>query len=365
MVVGVRLRQYKGKAHRSGHRTGYSGNVLACPRSEEELEELLSRPFAADRAAALEWQGPLVLLGAGGKMGATLAMRARRAAPPGLRVVAVSRFTDARARDVLDAAGVETIAADLLAPGALEALPAAAEVVYLAARKFGTGADAASTWVTNAFLPGLVARRYADARIASFSTGNVYPLTAAPGPGPSEGVPPNPVGEYGQSALGRERIFEYFALTQGTPVALLRLNYAVELRYGVLADIVRRVAAGEPVDLRMGYVNVIWEGDAHSVCLRSLAHAAAPPFVLNLTGSECLSTRELAAAAGRLLGREPVFSGAEAPTALLSNAARCRVLFGEESIGVETLLAWTVEWQQAGRTTWGKPTHFQARDGRF
>jgi nucleoside-diphosphate-sugar epimerase len=334
---------------------------------EQELERLLATPYPEEVEAARTWDGDLLFLGAGGKMGPTMAMRARAALDAaGARhaVIAVSRFSDPAARGRLEGAGVRTIACDLLEPGAIEGLPDAPNVFYLAARKFGAGAETALTWVTNSFLPGLVARRYARSRIVAFSTGNVYPFTA-PGAAPDESVAPCPVGEYGMSALGRERVFEHFSLAHGTRVTLLRLNYAVEMRYGVLVDLARKIAGGAPIDLSMGHVNVIWEGDAHAVTLRSLIHAASPPFVLNLTGPETFAVRELALELGRRIGREPLFSGVEAPAALLSDARRCAALFGPPQVPIARVLDWIAAWMQAGGPLWSKPTHFQVRDGKF
>ncbi|HBY62357.1 MAG TPA: epimerase [Solibacterales bacterium] len=326
---------------------------------------MLSRPSAADCAAARSWRGGLLILGAGGKMGPTLALRARHAAEPLTPVTAVSRFTDRAARARLEAAGVACLDADLLAPGALEALPDAPNVVYMAARKFGTGEDAGATWAANALLPGLVARRFAASRIVAFSTGNVYPLTPVDSGGPDETVAPDPVGEYGWSALARERLFEYASRHYGTRVALLRLNYAVETRYGVLADIAWKVWRGEPVSLTMGFVNVIWQGDANSVALRCFEHCASPPFVLNLTGDETLSVRQLAERFGQRFGRVPVFDGTEASTALLSNARRRRELFGPPEVPVAEAIEHVAAWVASGGERWDKPTHFEARDGRF
>jgi nucleoside-diphosphate-sugar epimerase len=334
-------------------------------QTESQLEEALSVPYPEDIEAARGWGGDLLIIGAGGKMGPSLARRARRSSEGRGRVIAVSRYSDKAARAQLEDSGVATISADLLAPGAIDALPDAPNIIYMAARKFGTGQDAASTWTTNSFLPGLVARRYPKSRIVAFSTGNVYPLTPVSSGGPDESSGTGPVGEYAQSALARERVFEFFSASQGTPLALLRLNYAVELRYGVLADLAAKVAAGEPVDLSMGYVNVIWQGDANSVCLRCFSHCASPPFVLNLTGAEVLRVRDLAEGLGHRLGVRPRFTGVEAETALLSNPARCTALFGAPRIAVDQVMDWIAHWVQTGGRQLGKPTHFEVRDGRF
>ncbi len=337
-------------------------------QNEFELDELLSAPSDADVEAAREWQGDLLVLGAGGKMGPSLVERAARAvhrAGQQSRVVAVSRFSDPNVRTRLESVGALCIASDLLEPGSLEALPEASNIIHMAARKFGTSGDASLTWATNVLLPGLVARRYRQSRIVTFSTGNVYPLFPAGSDGPDETVEPAPVGEYGQSALGRERLFEYASRYLGTPVSILRLNYAIEMRYGVLADIAWKVQTGAAVDLSMGYVNVIWQGDANSVALRSVAHCQSPPFVLNLTGREKLSVREIAERFGDRFGRRPDFRGVEAPTALLSRAARCRELFGPPSVPIDQMVDWVAEWVKTGGCRWEKPTHFEVRNGAF
>ncbi len=265
----------------------------------------------------------------------------------------------------MQAEGIETIACDLLAPGALHQLPEAPNVVFMAARKFGTAGGEHLTWAMNAYLPGLVAERFRHSRIVSFSTGNVYPLRPAVLGGAVEETPAAPVGEYGQSALGRERLFEYGSRTWGTPVAILRLNYACELRYGVLVDIARAVREGRPVALGMGLVNVIWQGDANSVCLRSFEHAASPPRVWNLTGPETLPVRYLAEEFGRRFGVAPVFQDEETGTALLSNAAAAHSAFGYPNVPVGWMIDWVAAWIADGHALHGKPTHFQVRDGKF
>ncbi len=337
-------------------------------RTEEELEEVLSRPVEADRAAVQALGGELLVLGAGGKMGPSLAVRAVRAARDAgcrLRVTAVSRFSDEAVRKRLEAAGVETIRADLLDRVQLGGLPYAKNVIFMAGRKFGSAGKEPLTWAMNALMPARVAERYRNSRIVAFSSGNVYPLVPVTSGGATEDTPPGPVGEYAQSVLARERMFQYFSERYGTPVTLLRLNYAVELRYGVPADIGRRVYEGRPVDVTMGYVNLIWQGEANSVCLRSFSLCQSPPAVLNVTGAETLAVRDMAAEFGKRLGVEPRFDGREADTALLSNAARCHARFGRPAVGVDQMIDWTAEWIRAGGTWWGKPTHFETRDGRF
>lgn len=336
--------------------------------SEEQLEDRLSTPTDADCAAIGTLASPLVLLGAGGKMGPSLALRARRAAQQAgvdLQIIAVSRFSDEAAQERLEAAGIDTIPADLLEAGALESLPDSPNVLYLAAKKFGSTGNESHTWAMNAYLPGRVAERYRNARIVAFSSGNIYPLVPITSGGANEQTPPGPVGEYAQSVLARERLFEHFSRTYGTPVTLLRLNYAVELRYGVLLDLGTKVFERRPIDVSMGCVNVMWQGDANSIALRSFGICNVPPTILNLTGPETLSVRYIAESFGRWFGVEPQFIGEESPTALLNNASRCHQRFGYPSVTPSELIEWTAFWIGRGGTTHQKPTHFEARDGRF
>jgi nucleoside-diphosphate-sugar epimerase len=337
-------------------------------RTEAELDDLLSRPSQADIEAVSKLQGTLLLLGVAGKMGPTLAMRARRAAMTAgadLRVIGASRFSSAGSREMLEAAGVGTAAADLLHWPDVERLPDAENVVFLAGRKFGSSVDAAQTWAMNIQVPAMVCERFKHSRIVAFSSGNVYPIVPVVSGGATESTPVNPVGEYAQSVLGRERTFEFASAKNGTPVALLRLNYAVELRYGVLLDVAMAVFERRAIDLRMGAANVIWQGDANSVCLRSFDLCSSPPAVLNLTGPETLSVRAVAEKFGKHFGIEPVFEMEETSTALLNNAGRCHRLFGYPSVTPDELIEMTAEWIGMGGGTLGKPTHFETRDGKF
>ncbi len=336
--------------------------------SEAQLEDVLSRPSAADIEFLGGLEGDLLILGVGGKMGPSLARRAQRAiseAGVRKRVIGVARFSNPAVREELDCAGVETIAADLLDSEALAALPDCPNVIFMAARKFGTTGNEYLTWALNTYLPARVAERFRNSRIVAFSTGNVYPLVPLAHGGASESTTTAPVGEYAQSALARERMFEYFSARNGTPVTLLRLNYAVDLRYGVLADIGRRVFERRPVDVSMGAVNVIWQGDANSVCLRAFSLCASPPAVLNVTGPETLSVRAVARRFGERFGIEPVFEGVEAPNALLNDASRCHSIFGYPEIAVGRMIEWVAAWIAAGGESWNKPTHFEVRDGIF
>lgn len=336
--------------------------------TEEQLEDALSTPSPEDIEAARALSGPILILGAAGKMGPSLARRLKRAMEaagnPG-EVIAVSRFSSPESRAQFESWGIATIPCDMLQPGALETLPDAENVVYMAARKFGSTGNPSLTWAINAFLPGLVARRYQSSRIAAFSSGNVYPLVPVESGGATEQTPPQPIGEYAQSVLARERLFEHAALEWGTRVTLIRLNYAVELRYGVLVDIGRKVLNGTPVDVTMGHVNVMWQGDANSVAIRSLAHCASPAFVLNLTGPGTLRVRDIAQEFAVRLGRSVEIQGTEAPTALLNNASLCHSIFGPPQVGVAQLIDWIAEWIQHDGKLLNKPTHFENREGRF
>jgi nucleoside-diphosphate-sugar epimerase len=334
-----------------------------------ELEERLSRPSDAMVLAMKAIDGDILILGAGGKMGPSLAKLARRAADlAGIprRIVAVSRFSNGHLPAELSAQGVETMTCDLLEPGSLSRLPEIPNVILMAARKFGTSGDEHLTWAMNTYLPGLVAERFRACRIVAFSTGNVYPLRSMPQGGALETTPVDPIGEYAQSALGRERMLEYASARWGTRIAILRLNYAVELRYGVLVDIGRAVFERRPISLSMPYVNVIWQGDANSWCLCSFAHCQSPPFILNLTGQETLCVREVAAEFGRHFGVAPLLMpDANTSTALLSDATKANAIFGNPSVTPTEMIEWIADWIQRGGVTLNKPTHFQTRDGRF
>lgn len=310
----------------------------------------------------------IVVLGVSGKMGPTLARMAQRAITElGLpyKVYGVARFSQPEARTALEAAGVHTITCDLLDRASLAKLPDSRNVIFMAGQKFGTTGAQHMTWAINSYLPALAAERYAGARTVVFSTGNVYPLTPVVSGGALEGDEPNPVGEYASSCLGRERIFEYFSRIHGLPCAIMRLNYAVEMRYGVLVDVARKVYNGEPVDVSMGAANVIWQGDANAQALGLLAHCATPPFICNITGPETVSIRRVAEQFGEIFGVEAQITGSEAPTALLSNAAQAQKLFGYPTVSLQQMIVWIADWIQRGGEALNKPTHFETRDGRF
>lgn len=334
----------------------------------EELEDRLSEPSPSAIGAMGRLDGDLILLGAGGKMGPSLARMARRAADAAgvrRRILAVSRFSDGTAEANLRAHGVETLRADLLDADQLKQLPDAANVVFMTGMKFGATGQEALTWAMNAYLPGMVCQKYSRSRIVAFSTGNVYGLTPLANGGSLESDVLRPLGDYAMSCVGRERIFEHFSRRLVIPLVLLRLNYAVELRYGVLVDVARRVWAGEPVDLMMGNVNAIWQGDANAVALQAFALATSPPRVLNIAGPELLSVRRIAEQFGRLFEKPVVFTGTEAAEALLSNAQEAHRLFGYPRVSVGQLVQWIAAWVKAGGAHLGKPTHFEVRDGAF
>ncbi len=336
--------------------------------TEDQLEDRLALPGAADIEAMRVLDGDIIVLGVGGKMGPSLVRLMQRAiVKSGVKrkVIAVARFSDKALPALLQAEGIETIASDLLEDGSLRALPDAPNVIFMAARKFGTTGSEYLSWAINTQLPALVADRYRHSRIVCFSSGNVYPLRPVTQGGATEDTPVAPQGEYAQSVLGRERIFEHASHRWGTPVALLRLNYAIDLRYGVLADIGQMVYNKQPIDLRMPVMNMIWQGDANSVCIRSFPFCQSPAFVLNLTGPETLSTRWIAEKFARHFGYEPVFTGEETSSALFSNAAKQHRLFGYPTVTPDEMIEWVAHWITRGGPMLGKPTHFQTRDGKF
>ncbi len=328
----------------------------------------MSRPTPEVVEAIGRIAGDLLILGVGGKMGPTLAKLAKRAideSGSSKRVIGVSRFSSPGLQADLNRAGIETISCDLLNEAELQALPEFPNVIFMAGRKFGATGNESLTWAMNTYLPGRVAEKYRNSRIVVFSTGNVYPLTSISHGGATETHPVDPIGEYAQSCLGRERVFEHASNQFHTPVAILRLNYAIDLRYGILLDTAEKVYGEQPVDLTMGAANVIWQGDANAVVLRSLRHCQSPPMLLNLTGPETVSVRWLATRFGEIFGRTPVFTGVEAETALLNNAARCHQLFGYPRISLEQMVQWVAHWVEIGEATLGKPTKFEVRDGKF
>jgi nucleoside-diphosphate-sugar epimerase len=334
----------------------------------DELEDRLSEPTPGAIEVLSRLDGDLMLLGAGGKMGPSLACMARRAyAASGVRrrVLAVSRFGGGQVEALLNGHGVETIRCDLLDPGQLQRLPDVPNVIFMTGMKFGSTGQEALTWAMNAYLPGIVCQKFRQSRIVAFSTGNVYGLTPVALGGSLEADVPRPVGEYAMSALGRERIFEHFSRRLGIPLVLLRLNYATELRYGVLVDVARRVFAEEPIDLAMGHLNAIWQGDANAMALQAFTLTTSPPRVLNLAGPELLSVRCLAEQFGRLLGKNVDFRGSESAEAFLNNAQQAHRLFGYPRVSAAQMIEWIAAWVQSGGENLGKPTHFEVRDGGY
>ncbi|HEV7330914.1 MAG TPA: NAD(P)-dependent oxidoreductase [Flavisolibacter sp.] len=334
----------------------------------QELYQQLLEPSEALISDMAQLQGDIIILGVGGKMGPALARLARQAvdrAGVDKRIIGVSRFSEEGLQEELNALGIETIAADLLQDEQLEALPDAENVLYLAGTKFGTTGKESFTWAMNAYLPGRVAQRYKNSRIVVFSTGNVYPLTPVLMGGADEQVTPNPVGEYAQSCLGRERLFQYYSSRYNTPTLIYRLNYANDVTYGVLLEIAKSVKEGRPIDISMGHVNVIWQGDANEIALRALHHCSVPSKILNVTGPEIVSVRWLAKEFGKHFGQTLEFINAEQDTALLSNAAECSRLFGYPGVSLKQMIEVTAAWLKEGGKTINKPTHFQERTGQF
>ena len=336
--------------------------------SIEQLEEMISEPSGGVVEALGRLQGDVIVLGSGGKMGPSLARMAKRAsdeAGVSRRVIGVDVFPSGEQEMKLRAAGVETIKCDLMDQGQLDSLPDAPNVVYMVGMKFGATGQEALTWALNAFLPGLVCRKYRDSRIAAFSTGNIYGMVPLHSGGSVESDAPNPTGEYATSALGRERIFEHFSRTLGIPTSIIRLNYSHEMRYGVLVDIAQKVWAGQPVDVTMGNANVIWQADANAMALQSLEYAASPPFAVNVAGPEVVSVGRAARQFGELMGREVTITGSESPDSFISNGQLGHRLFGYPGVSAGQMIQWIAKWVMRGGESLGKPTHFETRDGRF
>ena len=328
------------------------------------LEEAMSRPSSALVDALAGVAGDIMVLGVGGKMGPTLARMAKRAAP-GKKVIGVARFSEPGLRERLQSQGIECIEADLLSREAVAALPDAANIVFMAGRKFGSTGSEWLTWAMNAYVPALVAERFRRSRIVAFSTACVYPFVGTGSDGATEDVPPTaPSGEYANSCVARERMFEHFSHQHQTAGRLIRLSYAIDMRYGVLHDVAQKVLRGETIDLAMGFANVIWQGEANDWTLRSLAHCDTPTTPLNLSGPK-ISIRAVARSLGQRLGIAPVLAGQEAPTAWLIDSSLAYGLFGPPQVGLDTMLDWTADWVRRGGASLGKPTHYEARDGKY
>lgn len=336
--------------------------------SEQQLNRLLVQPSEADIAFARRLQGDTVILGAGGKLGPTLAQRLRLAllgADRKSRVIAASRFSSAQARRELEESGVETVVCDLLEPEALDVLPKAENVLFLVGRKFGSAGDPDLTWAMNTVVPAHVARYFRESRIVVFSTGNVYPFVSPEQGGCVESDTPGPIGEYAQSCLGRERVFEYYSKKFNTPCLLFRLNYAIDLRYGVLVDIARQVHEGKPVDISVASVNVLWQGDANSYALRALELCASPARILNVTGPETIQVLRAAQFFATRFKRELLIKGESKGVALLNDAGACHAELGYPAVTATELMEMVAHWIEAGGTSLGKATKFQITDGRF
>lgn len=348
--------------------TGRPQKTMQRIESDEQLSHLLTLPSPADVEFARRLRGDTVVLGAGGKMGPTLARRLRLAleqAGSPHRVLAVSRFESAAARQELEGDGIETIAADLLEPASVSALPKVENVLYLAGRKFGSANDPDLTWAMNALVPAFVAQHFRDSRIVAFSTGNVYPFVTPDQGGSRESDAPSPLGEYAQSCLARERVFQYYAKKFGTPVLIYRLNYAIDLRYGVLVDIARQVFEDKPVDISVPAVNVLWQGDANSYAIRSLDLCESPARILNVTGPETISVRRAADFFAERFQRELKVKGEPGRTALLNDAGACHAALGYPSVTAAELMEAVAGWVERGGTSLNKATKFQVTDGKF
>jgi nucleoside-diphosphate-sugar epimerase len=331
---------------------------------EHKLEDILSEPTEATKKVVADLTGDIVVLGAGGKMGPTLAMMLKKASPD-KKIYAISRFSDKAVHSRIEQAQIKTIEADLLDESHYHKLPNAENVFYLAGMKFGSTGNQPLTWAMNSHMPALVAKHYKDSRIVAYSTGNVYPLVEMTGGGATEETVPEPIGEYAQSCLGRERMFEYFSQLYKTPVTLIRLNYANEPRYGIIVDLTFKILNDEPVDLTMGAVNLIWQRDANDYIIRAITLAKSPPAVLNVTGPDTIPIRRLAEQIGNTLGKKPKFVSREATSALLSNASFCLSTFGLPQITLEQMVAIITKWVTAGKKTLNKPTKYEIRNGKF
>ena len=343
-------------------------NDLTYFTNEAGLEEALSRPSSALVEMMKTLEGDFIFLGVAGKMGVSMAKMARRACQEAgveKRIIGVSRFSDAAQQQYLEDNGVETLKGDLLDIDFIQSLPKIKNVVYLAGMKFGTDGNESFTWAMNSFLPGLVVEQFKDSKIMAFSTGCVYPLVDVNSGGSKETELPKPVGEYAQSCFGRERLFEYGSLKNKTEVILIRLNYAVEMRYGVLVDIATKIQNGQEIDLTMGYANVIWQGDANDMILRCMTMCESPANHINISGAEVISVGDVAKKMGELMGKEVKLTGKEASSALLVNVSNSHKLLGKPSVALEDVIKWTADWIGKEHRTLGKATHFEVRDGKY
>ena len=333
--------------------------------TEEQLDDYLATPSRELIADMATLTGDLMILGVSGKMGPTLARLARNAMASERRVIAVARFSDPSIRAMLDKHGIETIACDLLDANALAALPQCENIIFMAGHKFGADDNAPLTWAMNAHVPALVAQTFTKTRIVAFSTACVYPIVPVIGQGAHESLPPDPPGEYSNSCVGRERMFQYFSQLHGTPGRLYRLSYAIDMRYGVLADVATKVWRGESIDLTMGHANVIWQGDANAQALRCLAVATTPTSPLNVSGPETVSIRWLAQEFARRFNKQALLTGDEAPTAWLMNTGEAERLFGYPRVSLSRMIEWVADWISREQRLYNKPTKFESRDGKY
>lgn len=337
-------------------------------KTVQELEKVLATPSPELIDDMANIKGDIMLLGVGGKMGpslARLAMNAIKEAGVSKKVYGASRFSSGGLKEELENDGVETIKVDLLNDAELQSLQDVENVIYLAGNKFGTTGNEHFTWAMNAYLPGRVCEKYRNSNIVVFSSGNVYPLTPVKMGGASEEYGPGPIGEYAQSCLGRERIFEHYSHKYDIPMFIYRLNYAIDLRYGVLLELASQIKAGREIDITMGHANVIWQGDANEIAIRALTECTAPASYYNVTGPETMSLRWVSERLGEKLGIEPKFKGEESDLALLSNASKAHQTFGYPNISLRQMIEWVAEWVKNDGETWNKPTHFQEREGKF
>lgn len=343
-------------------------NVKSFIENENELENKLTEPSSELIDFMKKLDGDIMILGAGGKMGpyiAGMAIRAIRSAGVSKKVYAVSRFTNKDVKDKLASWGIEVIVADLMDESQLTSLPDVKNIVYAVGYKFGIKGKEPFVWALNTYLPGRVSEKFKESKIVVISSGNVYPLVSIRTGGATEDTPPEPVGEYAMTRLGGERIFQYFSIKYKTPMTLVRLNYAGELRYGVLVDIALWVYNKKPIDLRMGYVNTIWLGDACDMILRSFMLCSVPPSIVNLTGPETISVRWVAQEFGKRFGIEPIFANEEEETALLSNASKAFQIFGYPKVTLRQMIDWIAYWIKNKGKLYNKPTHYWIRNGRF
>lgn len=336
--------------------------------TEEKLDALLTQPSEALVTDIKAIEGDIMVLGAGGKMGPSLCVLAKRAAEmAGInkRIIAVSRFSDPLVVNLLNRHGVEMISADLLDRQQREALPQVKNIIFMAGKKFGTDGNEWQTWAMNATLPAFVAEQFQNSNIVVFSSGNTYPMVPIGSGGCDETDRQAPIGEYAMSCLARERAFAYAAHAYGTKVFIYRLNFAVDLRYGVLYDLAEKILSDMPISLETPAFNIIWQGSANEMAIRGLLYAGAPAVAMNITGPETLSVRKTALELGRLLGKEPAFEGQEGNDAYLNNAALAMETFGYPAVSAKTLIRWQAQWLLDGGRGLGKPTHFEERKGRY